>query len=78
MHHDYLDLLKEKKLLEFNWDMFGKGNSNKNILTHVLALHYGYTQFLQDLEDNVGIVLPKFIYQKNRIQILFLPLKKFH
>ena len=61
MHHDYLDLLKEKKLLEFNWDMFGKGNSNKNILTHVLALHYGYTQFLQDLEDNVGIVLPKFI-----------------
>lgn len=61
MHHDYLDLLKDKKFLEFNWDMFGNDNSNKHILTHVLALHYGYTQFLQDLEDNIETVMPSFI-----------------
>ena len=67
MHIDYLELMKDKKLLEFNWDMFGKGNSNKNILTHVLALHYGYTQFLQDLEDNVNHVMPKFINHLNQI-----------
>ena len=36
MHIDYLELMKDKKLLEFNWDMFGKGNSNKNILTSLI------------------------------------------
>ena len=61
MHSDYLDLMKDRKFLEFNWDMFGKGNSNKQILTHVLALHYGYTQFLQELEDNVETIMPAFI-----------------
>ena len=67
MHNDYLDLMKNKKFLEFNWDMFGNDNSNKHILTHVLALHYGYTQFLQELEDNVESVMPSFIANLNEI-----------
>ena len=61
MHHDYLDLMKKNKLLEFNWDMFGNGNSNKPIFTHVMALHYGYTQFLEELENNIQTVMPQFI-----------------
>ena len=67
MHNDYLDLMKNQKFLEFNWDMFGNGNSNKPILTHVMALHYGYTQFLQELEDNVDTVMPSFIANLNEI-----------
>ena len=67
MHNDYLDLMKNKKFLEFNWDMFGNGNSNKPILAHVMALHYGYTQFLQELEDNVDTVMPSFIANLNEI-----------
>ena len=66
MHSDYLDLMKDRKFLEFNWDMFGKGNSNKQILT-VLALHYGYTQFLQELEDNVETIMPSFIVNLQEI-----------
>ena len=61
MLHDYLELLKDKKLLEFNWDILEKGNANKNILIHFLALLYCYKQFLQDLEDNVKRVMQKFI-----------------
>ena len=61
MHEDYLELMKMEKLNEFYWDMFGNGNSNKTILTHVMALHYGYTMFLQDLEDSPESVMSQFI-----------------
>ena len=50
MHVDFLDVMKNNHKTEFYWEPFGKNNSNKKILTHVLPLHYGYTFFLTDLE----------------------------
>ena len=60
-HENYLELFKDKKLLEFYWDMFGNNNSEKKILTHIMALHYGYTLFIPELEDHTESVMPKFI-----------------
>ena len=67
MHLDYLELMKKEKRLEFNWDMFGNDSSNKNILTHVMALHYGYTQFLEELENNIDSIMPSFISHLEKI-----------
>ena len=67
MHEDYLELIKNQKMSEFYWDMFGNGNSNKTLLTHIMSLHYGYIMFLQDLEDNPESVMPQFIVKLNEI-----------
>ena len=67
MHENYLELMKEKKLNEFYWDMFGDGNSNKELLTHVMALHYGYTLFLPELEESTDSVMPLFISKLQEI-----------
>ena len=67
MHENYLDLIKNQKLTEFYWDMFGKGNLNKSLLTHIKSLHYGYIMFLQDLEDSPKTVMPQFITKLNEI-----------
>ena len=67
MHNDYLEKMKNEKLNEFYWDMFGNGNSNKTLLTHIMALHYGYTLFLPELEDNTESVMPQFIEKLQQI-----------
>ena len=66
-HENYLELFKDKKLLEFYWDMFGNNNSEKKILTHIMALHYGYTLFIPELEDHTESVMPKFIMKLKEI-----------
>ena len=68
-HLDYLELMKKEKNDEFYWDMFGNNNSNKKILTHILALHYGYTLFLPDLEDNIDRIMPSFIKKLEEILV---------
>ena len=53
MHLDFLELMKNEKKIEFYWKPFGNKNSNKKILTHVLPLHYGFTQYIDFLgKDN--------------------------
>ena len=66
-HLDYLESLKKNKKNEFYWEMFGNKSSEKNILTHILALHYGYTLFLPDLENNVDRIMPSFISKLREI-----------
>ena len=39
MHVDYLELIKKRKIVEFNWVPF---NLNRNIFTHIMPLHYGF------------------------------------
>ena len=72
MHENYLELMKEKKLNEFYWDMFGNENSNKELLTHVMALHYGYTLFLPELEEKTDSVMPLFI---SKLQVILKGIK---
>ena len=45
MHVDYLELIKERKIVEFNWVPF---DLNRNIFTHIMPLHYGFP--IQDLK----------------------------
>ena len=66
-HLDYLEYLKKNKRYEFYWEMFGNKSSEKNILTHILALHYGYTLFLPDLENNIDRIMPSFISKLKEI-----------
>ena len=47
MHVDYLEIIKQRKIVEFEWIPF---NLNKNIFTHIMPLHYGYP--IQDLKSN--------------------------
>ena len=52
MHIDFLELMKNETKIEFYWKPFGNQNSNKKILTHVLPLHYGFTQYMDFLGKN--------------------------
>ena len=45
MHVDYLEIIKNRKIVEFNWVPF---NLNKNIFAHIMPLHYGFP--VQDLK----------------------------
>ena len=73
IHEDFLELMKNDKKLEFYWDPFGNNNSNKKILTHVLALHYGYIMYL----SNLGLPNEEFKYKlKDIIYKLILYLKE--
>ena len=47
MHVDYLELIKKRKIVEFEWVPFGL---NRNIFTHIMPLHYGFP--LQDLKSS--------------------------
>ena len=47
MHVDYLEIIKQRKIVEFEWIPF---NLNKNIFTHIMPLHYGYP--IQDLKSS--------------------------
>ena len=74
IHLDFLDLMKNEKKTEFYWDPFGNNNSNKKILTHILALHYGYELYLQDLglpneefKNNLNNIIDNLIYNFKEI-----------
>ena len=73
MHMDFLEKMKQDKTIEFYWKPFDGINSSKKILTHVLALHYGYDLFFQDL----GLPNEDFSRNiKNYIETLILNLKE--
>ena len=74
IHLDFLDLMKNEKKTEFYWDPFGNNNSNKKILTHILALHYGFALYLQDLglpneefKNNLNNIIDNLIYNFKEI-----------
>lgn len=69
MHVDYLELIKNRKIVEFQWVPF---NLNKNIFTHIMPLHYGYP--MQDLKSynshfrsNFKRILREFLTKLNEI-----------
>ena len=73
MHLDFLELMKREKKLEFYWEPFDSVNSNKKILTQVLALHYGYDLYFQDL----GFENEEFKRNmRNTIEVLITNLKE--
>ena len=73
MHLDFLELMKNEKKLEFYWKPFDNINSNKEILTHILALHYGYDLYFQDL----GLENPEFETNlKTNIETFFINLQE--
>ena len=55
MHVDYLELIKKRKIVEFNWVPF---NLNRNIFTHIMPLHYGFP--IQDLKSSNGYFRSSF------------------
>ena len=49
MHVDYLEIIKNRKIVEFQWVPF---DLNKNIFTHIMPLHYGFP--MNDLKSSSG------------------------
>ena len=69
MHVDYLEIIKQRKIVEFQWVPF---NLNKNIFTHIMPLHYGYPiqelrQYNSGFRSNFKYFLRQFLNKLNEI-----------